>query len=86
MPLALDMSSPLRSFRMSASERSRFEMLGNVSSLMSGTTTMLSRLSALMCRQKGLVLLFSKEALRMLLMCSFSLSARCLLPADLILR
>ena len=53
---------------------------------MSGATPMLSRISALMCRQKGLVLLFSKEALIMLLMCALFLSARCLLTADLILR
>ena len=38
---------------------------------MSGATPMVSRLSDLMCRQKGLVLTFSKEALRMLLMCAF---------------
>ena len=60
--------------------------LCNSPSLMSGATPMLSRLRALMCRQKGLVLLFSNEALRMLLMCAFFLSARCLLTADLILR
>ena len=41
----------------------------NSPSLMSGATPMLSRLSALMCRQKGLVLLFSKEALLVLRMC-----------------
>ena len=35
-----------------------------------------------MCRQKGLVLLFFKEALIMLLMCAFSLSAKCILTAD----
>ena len=45
--------------------------LCNSPSLMSGATPMLSRLRALMCRQRGLVLLFSKEALRMLLMCAF---------------
>ena len=50
--------------------------LCNSPSLMSGATPMLSRLSALMCRQKGLVLLLSNEALRMLLMCAFFLSAR----------
>ena len=55
--------------------------LCNSPSLMSGATPMLSRLRALMCRQKGLVLWFSNEALRMLL-----ISARCLLTADLILR
>ena len=56
--------------------------LCNSPSSMSGATPMLSRLSALMCRQKGLVLLFSKEALIMLLMCAFL----CLLTADPILR
>ena len=56
--------------------------LCNSPSLMSGVTPMLSRLSDLMCRQKGLVLLFSNEASTMLLMCAFFLSARCLLTAD----
>ena len=45
--------------------------LCNSPSLMNGATPMFSRLSALMCRQKGLVLLFSKEALIMLLMYAF---------------
>ena len=59
--------------------------LCNSPSFMSGATQMLS-LSVLMCREKGLVLLFTKEALRMLPMCAFVLLARCLLTADLILR